>query len=388
MNIHEYQAKKLFANWGIPVPTGHPAFNSNEARQQAQALGGGAWMIKAQVHAGGRGKAGGVKKAETLDEVATITQELIGKRLITHQTSAIGQPIQCVLIETPTTISRELYLSLLVDRAQERVTVIASSAGGMDIETVAQQTPAKILTQSIDPVVGIQSYQCRELAFNLDLDVHQARQLTQILTSAYRLFMHKDLSLIEINPLVVTQRGELLALDAKINLDDNALYRHKDLATLYDASQEDEKEHKAREFDLNYVTLDGDIACMVNGAGLAMATMDIIKLYGGSPANFLDVGGGTTADKVTEAFKLILSDPKVKAILVNIFGGIVRCDLIAQGVIAALKDIHTTLPIVIRLEGTQVEAGKALLKDSGLAVITAESLDEAAKKVVLKAKGK
>jgi len=387
MNIHEYQAKKLFANWGIPVPTGHPAFNSNEAQQQAQALGGSAWMIKAQVHAGGRGKAGGVKKAETLDEVATMTQELIGKRLITHQTSAIGQPIQCVLIETPTTISRELYLSLLVDRTQERVTVITSSAGGMDIETVAQQSPAKILTQSIDPIVGIQSYQCRELAFNLDLDVHQARQLTQILSSAYRLFMHKDLSLIEINPLVVTQRGELLALDAKINLDDNALYRHKDLAALYDSSQEDDKEHKAREFDLNYVTLDGDIACMVNGAGLAMATMDIIKLYGGNPANFLDVGGGTTADKVTEAFKLILSDPKVKAILVNIFGGIVRCDLIAEGVIAALKDIQTTLPIVIRLEGTQVEAGKALLKASGLTVITAESLDEAAKKVVLKAKG-
>lgn len=387
MNIHEYQAKKLFADWGIPVPAGFPAFHVDEAKQYAQTLGGEAWMIKAQVHAGGRGKAGGVKKATDLAAVATLTQGLLGQHLVTHQTSTAGQPIQCVLVESPSAIQRELYLSLLIDRSRERIAVMASSAGGMDIETVAATTPERIITRFVDPIVGLQSYQCREIAFSLALDVNQARQLTQILSRLYALFVHKDLSLIEINPLVVTEKGELLALDAKITLDDNALYRHKDLASLYDASQEDEKEHKARQFDLNYVTLEGDIACMVNGAGLAMATMDIIKKYGGEPANFLDVGGGTTADKVTEAFKLILSDTKVKAILVNIFGGIVRCDLIAEGVITALKQVGTTLPIVVRLEGTNVDKGKALLKESGLSIITAENLDEAAKKVVEKIKG-
>ncbi len=387
MNIHEYQAKQLFANYGIPVPTGYPARNADEAKQHAQILGGDSWMVKAQVHAGGRGKAGGVKCARSLDELMDISHHLIGTQLVTHQTGASGQPIDCVLIENTTAIKSELYLSLVVDRATARIAVIASRAGGMDIEEVAAKTPEKIINRTIDPVVGVGSYQCREIAFALGLDANQRKQLTSILFGLHRLFVDKDLSLVEINPLIITDQGNLLALDAKINIDDNALYRHKDLAALYDPTQEDEKEHKARQFELNYVALDGDIACMVNGAGLAMATMDVIKIQGGEPANFLDVGGGTTADRVTEAFKIILSDSKVKAILVNIFGGIVRCDLIADGVIHAIKETGTQLPVVVRLEGTHVDKGKALLKESGLSVIPADNLDEAAKKVVKAAKG-
>jgi len=387
MNIHEYQAKQLFANYGIPVPTGYAAWNAEESKQQAQRLGGDAWMAKAQVHAGGRGKAGGVLMAKSLDEVMDITHRLIGTQLVTHQTGASGQPIHSVLIEKTTAIKKELYLSLVVDRALARITVIASSAGGMDIEEVAAKTPEKIIRCRIDPGIGIGAYQCREIAFALGLDANQRKQLTSLLFSLYRLFIDKDLSLVEINPLIITEQGDLLALDAKINLDDNALYRHTDLSAFYDPTQEDEKEQKARQFDLNYVTLDGNIACMVNGAGLAMATMDVIKMHGGEPANFLDVGGGTTAEKVTEAFKIILSDPKVQAILVNIFGGIVRCDLIAEGVIHAIKETGTQLPVVVRLEGTHVDKGKALLKESGLSVIPADDLDDAAKKAVLAVKG-
>lgn len=382
MNIHEYQAKQILSQYNIPVPLSYSATNAQEAKQQAQRLGGAAWMIKAQVHAGGRGKAGGIKTAQTLDEVMEITQTLIGSSLITHQTGERGKPIHCVLVEEPTAISSELYLSLVVDRAKQRIAVIASVAGGMDIEAVAANTPEKIISQTIDPLVGIQAYQCRNLAFALNLTAEQRQQLTRIMFNLYQLFLAQDLNLVEINPLIINDKGQLLALDAKINIDDNALYRHPDLATLYDPSQEDDKEHQARQFDLNYVALDGDIACMVNGAGLAMATMDVIKQQGGEPANFLDVGGGTTAERVTEAFKIILSDPKVKAILVNIFGGIVRCDLIAEGVIHAIKQTQTQLPVVVRLEGTHVDQGKALLQASGLAVITANDLDDAAQQVV------
>jgi len=387
MNIHEYQAKQLFADYGISVPTGYIALNAEEAKQQAQRCRSDAWMVKAQVHAGGRGKAGGVLMAHSLDEVMEKSQNLIGTQLVTHQTGASGQPIHSLLIEETTGIKSELYLSLVIDRATARITVIASSAGGMDIEEVAAKTPEKIIRSRIDPLVGIGAYQCREIAFALGLDANQRKQLTSLLFNLYRLFIDKDLSLVEINPLIITDQDDLLALDAKINIDDSALYRHTDLSALYDPTQEDEKEQKARQFDLNYVTLDGDIACMVNGAGLAMATMDVIKMRGGEPANFLDVGGGTTADKVTEAFKIILSDPKVKAILVNIFGGIVRCDLIAEGVIHAIKETDTQLPVVVRLEGTHVDKGKALLKESGLSVIPADDLDDAAKKAVLAVKG-
>ena len=382
MNIHEYQAKQILNQYNIPIPLGYSATNAQEAKQQAQRLGGETWMIKAQVHTGGRGKAGGIKLAQNLDEVIEITQNLIGSSLVTHQTGGRGKPIHCVLIEELTTVKSELYLSLIVDRANQRIAVIASAAGGIDIEEVAAKTPEKIISQTIDPLVGIQAYQCRNLAFALGLAAEQRQQLTQIIFNLYQLFLAKDLSLVEINPLIINDKGQLLALDAKINIDDNALYRHTKLATLYDPSQEDDKEHRARQFDLNYVALDGDIACMVNGAGLAMATMDVIKKQGGEPANFLDVGGGTTAERVTEAFKIILSDPKVKAILVNIFGGIVRCDLIAEGVIHAIKQTNTQLPVVVRLEGTHVDKGKALLQTSGLAVITANDLDDAAQKVV------
>ncbi|RKZ52613.1 MAG: ADP-forming succinate--CoA ligase subunit beta [Candidatus Parabeggiatoa sp. nov. 3] len=387
MNIHEYQAKQLFAKYTIPVPAGQVARNELEAKQHAADLGGQAWMVKTQVHAGGRGKAGGVQRAQSLEEVTAITQSLIGSRLKTHQTGPDGQPVHCVLIEKTTNIKSELYLSLVVDRATARLAVMASRAGGMDIEEISATAPEKIIRRTFDPLVGIQAYECREIGFALDLNTQQVKQLTAILFSLYRLFVENDLSLVEINPLIITDQDELMALDAKINIDDNALYRHSDLAALYDSTQEDEKEHQARQFDLNYVALDGDIACMVNGAGLAMATMDVIKIHGAEPANFLDVGGGTTAERVTQAFKIILSDPKVKSILVNIFGGIVRCDLIAEGVIHAIKETGTTVPVVVRLEGTHVDKGKALLKESGLSVISAIDLDDAAKKAVSSYKG-
>jgi len=387
MNIHEYQAKRLFADYGIPVPTGLPAFSPEEARQAAQALGGSSWMVKAQVHAGGRGKAGGVKRAQSSQEVVDIANNLLGKRLVTHQTNANGQPISAVLVETPTSIDRELYLSMLIDRANKRVSIIASASGGMDIEKVAEETPEKVLTRVIHPITGVQANQSQEIGFALGFDKDQRKSFADILNKLYKLFVEKDLSLLEINPLVVTGEGKLLALDGKINLDDNALYRHKDLEALYDASQVDGKEDIARRHDLNYIALDGDIACMVNGAGLAMATMDLIKLHGGDPANFLDVGGGATAERVTEAFKLIQSDSKVKAILVNIFGGIVRCDLIADGIIQAVNQTGLNLPVVVRLEGTNVDKGKETLQKSGLKLIAANDLTDAAQQAVAAARG-
>ncbi|SEH08937.1 ADP-forming succinate--CoA ligase subunit beta [Candidatus Venteria ishoeyi] len=386
MNIHEYQAKKLFADYAVPVSTGLVANSVDEALQHANTLGGTQWMVKAQVHAGGRGKAGGVKKLASLEAVKEAAGALLGQCLVTHQTDALGQPIHHVLIESPTAFKRELYLSMVVDRSSQKVAVIASQAGGMDIEAVAAKTPEQVFTQLIHPVTGIQSWQAQELGFALALDKSQRRQFNQLLNNLYRLFTSCDCSLLEINPLVITEDDKLLALDAKINLDESALYRQSQLAQLRDDSQTDEKENIAHQFDLNYIALDGDIACMVNGAGLAMATMDLIKLHGGEPANFLDVGGGTTAERVTEAFKIILSDSKVKAILVNIFGGIVRCDLIAEGIIQAAQQTGIQLPVVVRLEGTNVEQGKALLKNSGLDLITADNLADAAQKAITAAR--
>jgi len=382
MNIHEFQAKRLFADYGIPVPEGKPATSREEAVAAAQSLGGDRWVVKAQVHAGGRGKAGGVKIVNSPDEVGQFASEMLGKKLVTHQTNADGQPIQHILVEKPGSIGREIYLSMLVDRGNERIVVIASAEGGMNIEQLAVTSPEKILNAVIDPVVGVQPYECRKLAFGLGLEGEQVKELSIILNGAYKLFNEKDASLLEINPLVVTTDGHLLAVDAKLNFDDNALYRHKDIQALRDPSQEDEKENRAHELELNYIRLDGNIACMVNGAGLAMATMDIIKLHGGEPANFLDVGGGITAARVAEAFKLILSDEKVNVILVNIFGGIVRCDLIAEGIINAAKETHIRVPIIARLEGTNVEQGRKMLEQSGLNIITANGLTDAAEKSV------
>ncbi|HEC20613.1 MAG TPA: ADP-forming succinate--CoA ligase subunit beta [Gammaproteobacteria bacterium] len=378
MNLHEYQAKQLFSDFGIPVPPGHVVSSLSEAKQ----LTGEEWVVKAQVHAGGRGKAGGVKRVSSAAELETAVRGLLGDVLVTHQTGPKGLPIDKLLVETPCEITRELYLGALVDRSRSRLVFMASSMGGMDIEAVAASDPEKILTVAVNPVTGLQPFQCRQIAFGLGLEGGQIRQLTQIMLGLYRLFTEKDLSLVEINPLVITGAGDLLALDAKINLDDNALYRHKDLEELRDPLQEDPTEHKAAQFDLNYVTLDGNIGCMVNGAGLAMATMDIIKLHGGEPANFLDVGGGTTADRVAEALKLIVADEKVEAILVNIFGGIVRCDLIAEGIIQAIREINLHVPVVVRLEGTNAEAGRKTLEASGLSIITADDLADAAAKAV------
>ncbi|SMF96995.1 succinyl-CoA synthetase (ADP-forming) beta subunit [Methylomagnum ishizawai] len=382
MNLHEYQAKQLFAAYGIPVPKGQPATSGQAAVEAAQALGGGRWVVKAQVHSGGRGKAGGVVLADSLDAVRAAAERLLGARLTTVQTGPGGLPINAVLVEEVRPLARELYLSALVDRGTARVLFMASEAGGMDIEEVAAHTPEQILTCIADPAAGIQPYQCRDLAFAMGLDAVQAGMLTKIMQAMYRLLLDQDLSQIEINPLVVTGDGQLMALDAKINIDDNALFAHPDLTALRDISQEDATETAARQHDLSYVTLDGNIGCMVNGAGLAMATVDVIQLYGGKPANFLDVGGGTTAAKVAEAFKLILADSKVKAVLINIFGGIVRCNLIAEGVIAAVTEVGVKVPVVVRLEGTNAAEGRALLEQSGLAVLTAGDLDEAAKKAV------
>ncbi len=382
MNLHEYQAKELLASYAVPVPRGLAADNPEQARNHAISLGGEAWMVKAQVHAGGRGKAGGVKRAMSHDEVETIAAGLLGTRLVTQQTTGEGQPINQVLIETTSEIDHEYYLSLLVDRGRRQVAIMASAAGGMDIEEVAANEPDKIITEFIDPAAGLQAFQVRRIGFAFGLNGSGIKQLGKILNGLYQLFLDKDLSMLELNPLVSTTSGELMALDAKINLDESALYRHPELVALRDESQEDEKECIARRFDLNYITLDGNIACMVNGAGLAMGTMDIIKLHGGEPANFLDVGGGTDAEKVTEAFKLIVSDPHVKAILVNIFGGIVRCDLIAEGIINAITQVGVTLPVVVRLEGTNVDQGRAMLVDSEVSVIAADSFADAAAKAV------
>ena len=386
MNLHEYQSKNLFSEYGIPVQAGEVARSAEEAVKHAKSLGGDAWLVKAQVHAGGRGKAGGVKFTKDLKEVESSTAALIGSQLITKQSAPDGQPVNCVLIAAAADIDQELYLGAIIDRASRRVTFMGSRAGGMDIEEVAAKTPEKIITVSVDPNLGLQDFQCRELAFGLELDKVQRAELQKIVQGLYRLFVERDVSLIEINPLAILKDKSLCAVDAKINLDENALYR-QEIANWRDPSQEDEKERKAKEFDLNYVTLDGNIACMVNGAGLAMATMDIIKLTGGEPANFLDVGGGTTAEKVAEAFKIIVSDDKLKAILVNIFGGIVRCDLIAEGVISAVKEVGIKVPVVVRLEGTNVDAGKQMLEESGLDILSADNLADAAEKVVSAAGG-
>jgi succinyl-CoA synthetase beta subunit len=382
MNLHEHQAKALLKSYGIPVPEGRAAYSRKEALTAAGELGGDSWVVKAQVHAGGRGKAGGVRKAGSLAEVEAFAAKLLGTRLVTHQTTALGQPVNALLVEKPSGIARELYLACLVDRSLERVVFVASAEGGMEIEEVAAKHPEKILKAVCSPTAGLQAYQCREIGFQLGLNDKQVAQLSRLMLSIFHMYKARDLALVEINPLVVTDKGELLALDAKVQIDDNGLYRHKDLEAQRDESQDDSKEAEARKHDLNYVALDGNIGCMVNGAGLAMATMDLIKLHGGLPANFLDVGGGTTAERVAEAFKIILSDPNVKAILVNIFGGIVRCDLIAEGIIRAVQEVHVTVPVVVRLEGTNVDKGREMLKSSGLKITAATSLTEAAQQVV------
>ena len=387
MNLHEYQAKMLFSEYGIPVPKGNAAHSVEDALDIVAELGGNRWVVKAQVHAGGRGKAGGVRLVTGKKELEEYVNSLLGTILVTKQSGAGGKPVNCVLVSALSDIASELYLGLLVDRSKRRISVMASAAGGMDIEEVAATQPEKIFTFAIDPVMGLQHYQCRALGMSLGLNGSQGKQLANILSGLYRLFVGKDLSLIEINPLVITKEGDLEALDAKVAVDDNAIYRQGELESWRDPSQEDEKENKAKVFDLNYVALDGDIACMVNGAGLAMATMDIIKLHGGDPANFLDVGGGATTERVAEAFKLITSDTKVKAILVNIFGGIVRCDLIAEGIITAVREVGLDIPVVVRLEGTRVEEGKLLLNQSGLKIISADGLSDAADKVVAVSRG-
>jgi succinyl-CoA synthetase beta subunit len=382
MNLHEYQSKRLFADYGIPVPRGIPVETADAAVAAAEELGGDLWVIKAQVHAGGRGKAGGVKLARSTDEVREHAEAMLGTQLVTHQSGPEGLPVNVVYVEEGSGIDRELYLSMLVDREVSRVAFIASAAGGMDIEQVAAETPEKIFTVAIAPDAGLQDYQARQLAFGLGLDKKQMRQFGNLVKRLYKLYQECDASLVEINPLITTAAGDVVALDAKINIEGNALYRQPEILKMRDLSQEDEREREAAEHDLNYVSLDGNIACMVNGAGLAMATMDIIKLHGGTPANFLDVGGGATSERVTEAFKLILSNENVAAILVNIFGGIVRCDLIAQGIVDAVKGVGVEVPVVVRLEGTNVEKGRELLKESGLDIITASDLADAAKKAV------
>jgi len=382
MNIHEYQAKQLFQQYHIPVPQGQAVNTLEQAVNIAETLGGLGWVVKAQVHAGGRGKAGGVKLAKSVNEVAIYSEELLGKRLVTIQTDAVGLPINSLLVEKIYPIKRELYLSLLMDRASERLTFIASAAGGMEIETVAHESPEQILIVPIDPAAGLQGYQFRKVAYALGLKGAQHKMLATIMQGMYELFLAKDATQIEINPLIETQEGDLMALDAKINFDDNAIALHPDILAMKDAAQEDDKENEAQQFGLNYITLEGNIGCMVNGAGLAMATMDLVKLKGGLPANFLDVGGGTNVEKVCEAFKLILSDSNVKAVLVNIFGGIVKCDVIAEGILAAINQIHVSVPVVVRLEGTNVEQGRALLSNTGLNLYAADDLAHAAEQVV------
>lgn len=382
MNIHEYQAKQLFRDFAIPVPQGGVAMSAEQAQQVAQSLSSPAWVVKAQVHAGARGKAGGVKVTRNLPEVADYAKAMLGTRLVTHQTDAAGLPVNSVWVEEASAIKNEFYLSLLLDRDSERLIFIASAAGGMDIEAVAAETPEKIVHVSVHPAAELQAYQCRQVGAALMLGKEQQTQLQNIMFGMYQLFLDKDCSQIEINPLIETDAGQLVALDAKINFDDNAVPLHPDIAAMRDATQEDAKEAEAKQFDLNYITLGGNIGCMVNGAGLAMATMDMVKLKGGAPANFLDVGGGTNKEKVKEAFKLILSDGTVKAVLVNIFGGIVKCDVIAAGILAAVEEMHLSIPVVVRLEGTNVELGLSMLNDSGLGLHTAEDLNSAAEQAV------
>ncbi len=388
MNIHEYQAKEVLRAFGTPVPKGKPAFTVEEAVAAAQELGGPVWVVKAQIHAGGRGKGGGVKVVKSIDDVKKEAERMLGMTLVTHQTGPAGRLVKRLYIEDGSAIDRELYLSALVDRGTSRVAFIVSTEGGMDIEEVAHRTPEKIHTFQIEPAVGYSPYVGNEIASALKLKGDQAKQIGTVIKSLYTALVNKDMSLLEINPLVVTKDGKIICLDAKINFDDNALYRHKDIQALRDLDEEDPAEVEAGKFDLNYIKLDGEIGCMVNGAGLAMATMDIIKLYGSEPANFLDVGGGATREKVTAAFKIIVSDPHVKGILVNIFGGIMKCDIIADGIVAAAKEIHLSVPLVVRLEGTNVEKGKEILAHSGLPILSANDLADAAQKIVKAVKEK
>ncbi|MCH9795410.1 MAG: ADP-forming succinate--CoA ligase subunit beta [OM182 bacterium] len=387
MNLHEYQAKQLFAEYGLPVSTGIAVDNGPDAKAAAEKIGGDKWVVKAQVHAGGRGKAGGVRLVDSPAEAQAFAEEWLGKNLITYQTDANGQPVSKILVESCTDIAQELYLGAVVDRATRRVVFMASTEGGVEIEKVAEETPDKILKAIIDPMTGAQPFQGRDLAFRLGLNSGQVKQFTSLFLGLAKLFEDFDLALLEINPLVITAEGNLHCLDGKINIDSNAMYRQPKLREMHDPSQEDAREAHAAEWELNYVALDGNIGCMVNGAGLAMGTMDIVQLHGGSPANFLDVGGGATKERVTEAFKIILSDTNVKAVLVNIFGGIVRCDLIAEGIIGAVHEVGVAVPVVVRLEGNNAELGRKVLSDSGLNIIAATSLTDAAEKVVAAAGG-
>ncbi len=387
MNLHEYQAKKIFADYGLPVSKGFACGNAQEAVDASHRIGGDKWVVKAQVHAGGRGKAGGVKLVSSKEEIEAFANQWLGKRLVTYQTDKEGQPVYKILVEECTDIDKELYLGAVVDRGSRRIVFMASTEGGVEIEKVAHETPEKILRATIDPLVGPQPFQGREIAFRLGLSGDQIKQFTKIFLGLARMFVECDLSLLEINPLVITKAGDLHCLDAKLNIDGNALYRQPKLKEMHDPTQDDEREVHAANWDLNYVALDGSIGCMVNGAGLAMGTMDIVKLYGGEPANFLDVGGGATKERVSEAFKIILSDEKVKAVLVNIFGGIVRCDLIAEGIVGAVEEVGVKVPVVVRLEGNNAELGSKVLKDSGLNIIAASSLTEAAQAAVKAAGG-
>jgi succinyl-CoA synthetase beta subunit len=387
MNLHEYQAKQLFAEYGLPVSEGIAVDTASEAAAAAKKIGGSKWVVKAQVHAGGRGKAGGVKLVDTPEAAEAFAQQWLGKKMVTYQTDAQGQPVSKVLVETCTDIAQELYLGAVVDRSSRRVVFMASVEGGVEIEKVAAQTPEKILKAEIDPLTGAQPYQARDLAYRLGLKGVQVKQFTKLFLGLSKLFHDMDLALLEINPLVITDEGNLHCLDGKINIDGNAMYRQPKLREMHDPSQDDEREAQAAQWELNYVALDGNIGCMVNGAGLAMGTMDIVQLHGGSPANFLDVGGGATKERVTEAFKIILSDENVAAVLVNIFGGIVRCDLIAEGVIGAVNEVGVQVPVVVRLEGNNAELGREVLEKSGLNIIAATSLSDAAEKVVTAAGG-
>lgn len=388
MNLHEYQGKQLFAEYGLPVSKGFAVDTPDEAAEACDKIGGDMWVVKAQVHAGGRGKAGGVKLIKSRDEAKAFAEQWLGKRLVTYQTDANGQPVSKILVESCTDIDQELYLGAVVDRASRRIVFMASTEGGVEIEKVAEETPEKIIKATVDPLVGAMPYQGRELAFKLGLQGDQIKQFTKIFLGLAQLFQDYDLALLEINPLVIKEDGDLHCLDAKINIDGNALYRHKKLQEMHDPSQDDPREAHAASFELNYVALDGNIGCMVNGAGLAMGTMDIVNLHGGKPANFLDVGGGATKERVSEAFKIILSDDNVKAVLVNIFGGIVRCDMIAEGIIGAVKEVGVKVPVVVRLEGNNADVGAKVLAESGLNIIAASSLTDAAQQVVKAAEGK
>src|SRR5689334_2264174 len=388
MNIHEYQGKEIFRKFGVPTPRGIPAFSVDEAVNAAQSLGGKVWVVKAQIHAGGRGKGGGVKVAKSIDEVRDYAKKLLGMTLVTHQTGPAGKVVKRLYIEEGANIAKELYVAMVVDRVTQRVTLMASSEGGMDIEEVAHKTPEKIHRVSIDPMTGLKDAEAEDIARKIGVPAASVGQARDLLKALYRVFDETDCSLAEINPLIVTAEGKVVALDAKLNFDSNALFRHPDIVAYRDLDEEDPAEVEASKFDLNYISLDGNIGCLVNGAGLAMATMDTIKLYGGSPANFLDVGGGATAEKVTEAFKIMLRVPGLKAILVNIFGGIMKCDTIATGVVQAAKQVSLNVPLVVRLEGTNVDLGKKILADSGLPIISASDMGDAAPKVVAAAKGK